>query len=112
MFGLGGTLVELLKDVSFRLHPLTDADAREMVRSIKGYPLLEGWRGAPPGDVAALEDVLLRISCLVEDLPEIAEMDLNPIKVLPPGEGCLTVDARILLRRPEARRGPGRSASA
>jgi acetyl coenzyme A synthetase (ADP forming)-like protein len=104
MFGLGGTLVELLKDVSFRIHPLKDIDAREMVRSIKGYPLLEGWRGAPAGDVAALEDVLLRISCLVEDLPEIAEMDLNPIKVLPPGEGCITVDARILLRQPEQRR--------
>lgn len=104
MFGLGGTLVELLKDVAFRIHPLTDADAREMVRSIKGYPLLEGWRGAPSGDVAALEDVLLRISALVEDVPEIAEMDLNPIKVLPPGEGCVTVDARILLRRPESRR--------
>lgn len=104
MFGLGGILVELLKDVAFRIHPLTDVDAREMVRSIKGYPLLEGWHGAPAGDVAALEDVLLRVAALVEDCPEIAEMDLNPIKVLPPGEGCVTVDARILLRRPESRR--------
>ena len=104
MFGLGGTFVELLKDVAFRLHPLTDIDAREMVRSIKGYPLLEGWRGAPPGDVAALENVLIRLSSLVEDLPEIAEMDLNPIKVLPPGDGCITVDARVLLRRADARR--------
>ncbi|HET8944807.1 MAG TPA: acetate--CoA ligase family protein, partial [Dehalococcoidia bacterium] len=99
MFGLGGTLVELLKDVAFRIHPLTDVDAREMVRSVKGYALLEGWRGSPPGDVAALEDLLLRVSYLIEEVPEIAEMDLNPVKVLPPGQGCVVVDTRILLRR-------------
>jgi acetyl coenzyme A synthetase (ADP forming)-like protein len=99
MFGLGGTLVELLKDVEFRIHPLTDIDAREMVRSVKGYALLEGWRGSPPGDVAALEDLLLRLSYLVEEAPEIAEMDLNPVKVLVPGRGCVVVDTRILLRR-------------
>jgi acyl-CoA synthetase (NDP forming) len=101
MFGLGGTYVELLKDVAFRIQPLTDVDAREMVRAIKGYPLLEGWRGSPPGDVRALEEVLLRVSLLVEDVPEIAEMDLNPVKVLAPGEGCVTVDARVLLRKVE-----------
>jgi acyl-CoA synthetase (NDP forming) len=99
MFGLGGTTVELLKDVSFRIHPLTDVDAREMVRSIKTYPLLEGWRGSPPGDVGALEELLLRVSTLVEDVPEIAEMDLNPVKVLRPGEGCVVVDTRVLVRR-------------
>ena len=98
MFGLGGTFVELLKDVNFRIHPLTDIDAREMVRSIKGFPLLQGWRGSTPGDVQSLEETLLRVSVMVEQLPEIAEMDLNPIKVLPPGEGCIAVDARILLR--------------
>jgi len=98
MFGLGGTLVELLKDVVFRIHPLTDVDAREMVRSIKSYPVLEGWRGSPRGDVAALEELLLRVSALISDIPEIAEMDLNPIKVLQPGDGCCTVDARVLLR--------------
>jgi len=98
MFGLGGTLVELLKDVVFRIHPLTDTDAREMVRSVKGYPLLEGWRGSPPGDVAALEELLLRVSYMIQEVPEIAEMDLNPVKVLPPGRGCLVVDTRILLR--------------
>lgn len=98
MFGLGGTFVELMKDVAFRIQPITDVDAREMVRSIKGFPLLQGWRGAPPGDVQALEEVLLRVSCLVEDVPEIAEMDLNPVKVLPPGAGCVTVDARALLK--------------
>jgi acyl-CoA synthetase (NDP forming) len=99
MLGLGGTLVELVKDVQVRIQPLTDIDAREMVRSIKGYPLLEGWRGAPPADVAALEDLLLRISCLAGDLPEIAELDLNPVRVLPRGEGAVVVDARILVRR-------------
>ncbi|MDO8616624.1 MAG: GNAT family N-acetyltransferase [Dehalococcoidia bacterium] len=98
MFGLGGTFVELLKDVAFRIHSLTDVDAREMVRAIKSYPLLEGWRGADPGDIAALEEILLRVSRLVEDIPEIAEMDLNPVKVLRPGEGCAVVDVRVLLR--------------
>ena len=98
MFGLGGVYVELLKDVAFRIHPLTDLDAREMIRSVQGYPLLEGWRGAEPGDIEALEDVLLRVSAMVEDIPEIAEMDLNPVKVLPPGRGCVVVDARVLLR--------------
>jgi acyl-CoA synthetase (NDP forming) len=101
MFGLGGTYVELLKDVAFRIHPLTDADAREMIRSVKGYPLLEGWRGAEPGDIASLEDLLLRVSAMVEDLPEIAEMDFNPVKVLPPGEGSVVVDSRVLVKAME-----------
>ena len=95
MFGLGGVNVELLKDVAFRVHPLTDRDAREMIRSVRGFPLLEGWRGAPPGDLAAIEETLLRLSQLLGDHPAIAEMDLNPIKVLPPGRGCVVVDARV-----------------
>jgi acyl-CoA synthetase (NDP forming) len=98
MFGLGGILVELIKDVAFRIHPLTDVDAGEMMRSVKGYPLLEGYRGSAPADVAALRQLLLRVSAMVEDVPEIAEMDLNPVKVLSPGEGCCVVDVRILLR--------------
>lgn len=98
MFGLGGILVELMRDVSFRLHPLTDLDAREMVRAIKGYPLFEGFRGAAPGDVAAIEDVLLRVSRLLSDFPQILEMDLNPLKVLRPGEGCVVLDARIKVK--------------
>lgn len=98
MFGLGGVYVELLKDVVFRVHPLTDRDAREMVRGIRGYPLFEGWRGAPPADVAALEQVLLRVSQLLDDHPEIEEMDLNPVKALEPGRGCVVVDARIAVR--------------
>lgn len=99
MFGLGGVQVELLKDVSFRVHPLTDADARDMVRSIRGYALLEGWRGAPAGDVARLEETILRISQMLDDHPGIEEMDLNPVKVLGPGDGCIVVDARVSVRR-------------
>jgi acetyl coenzyme A synthetase (ADP forming)-like protein len=98
MFGLGGVHVELLRDVAFRIHPLTDRDARELVRGVRGGKLLEGYRGAPPGDVPALEEVLLRVSQLLEDHPDIAEMDLNPVKVLSPGRGCVTVDARIAVR--------------
>jgi acetyl coenzyme A synthetase (ADP forming)-like protein len=98
MFGLGGVNVELLKDVAFRIQPLTDRDAKELVRAVKGYPLLEGWRGAPAGDVAAIEEVLLRVSQLAGDHPEIVEMDLNPVKVLEPGKGCIVVDARVAVR--------------
>jgi acetyl coenzyme A synthetase (ADP forming)-like protein len=96
-FGLGGVHVEILGDVCFRVPPLTDHDAREMVRSIRGYRLFEGYRGHPPADVAALEEVLLRVSRLVEELPEIGELDLNPVFALPPGQGCRIVDARIRL---------------
>ena len=95
MFGLGGVQVELLRDVAFRIHPVTDRDAHELVRSVRGYRLLEGYRGAPPGDLAALEEMVLRVSQLVGDHPQVAEMDLNPIKVLPPGHGCVVVDTRI-----------------
>ncbi len=94
-FGLGGIHVEILEDVEFRVTPLTDRDAHEMVRNIKGYRLLEGYRGHPPADIAAIEDILLRISRLVEEIPEIQELDLNPIFALPPGQGCRIVDARI-----------------
>jgi acyl-CoA synthetase (NDP forming) len=95
MFGLGGVQVELLRDVAFRVHPVTDRDAHEMVRAVRGFRLLEGFRGAPPGDIAALERLVLRVSQLIEDHPEIVEMDLNPVKVLPPGHGCVVVDARV-----------------
>jgi len=98
MFGLGGVYVELLKDVVFRIHPLTDLDAHQMLREVRGFKLLEGYRGQPPGDLAALEATLLRVSQLVADHPELAEMDLNPLVVRPPGQGCLAVDARIAIR--------------
>jgi acetyl coenzyme A synthetase (ADP forming)-like protein len=91
--GAGGTLVELLGDVSVRLTPLTREDASEMLRELKTYPLLTGFRGAAKADVAALEDVLLRISAMVEDLPQIAELDCNPIIVHE--RGAVVVDARV-----------------
>jgi acyl-CoA synthetase (NDP forming) len=89
----GGTTVELVRDVAVRLTPITDLDAAEMVRSLRTFPLLEGFRGAPKVDVAALEEVLLRVSALVENHPGIAEMDCNPVMVLP--HGAVIVDARI-----------------
>jgi acyl-CoA synthetase (NDP forming) len=97
-FGLGGVLVELLKDVTFRVTPLTDRDAREMIHSIRGRELLEGFRGQPPGDLPALEDLLLRVAKLAEEVPEVRELDLNPVFVLPPGQGCQIADARLLVR--------------
>jgi acetyltransferase len=95
MFGLGGIYAELFKDVSFRIHPLTDIDAREMISSFKAHKILDGWRGAPPSDIAATEDLLLRISAMIEDIPEIQEMDLNPIMAMEMGQGCYVADARI-----------------
>ncbi len=95
MFGLGGVLVEILKDVSFRIVPLTKRDAREMIREIKGYPLLEGYRGQEPVDVANLEGLILKVSSFVEQNPEIAELDLNPIFAY--SDGAVAVDARVIL---------------
>jgi acyl-CoA synthetase (NDP forming)/RimJ/RimL family protein N-acetyltransferase len=95
MFGLGGIYTELFKDVDFRIHPLTDYDAHEMLASFKAHKILDGWRGAPPSDTAAIEDVLLRVSALIEDIPEIQDLDLNPLIAMPVGEGCVVADARI-----------------
>lgn len=96
-FGLGGIHVEILKDVCFRVTPVSDRDAKEMIRSIRGFRLLEGYRGHPPADIAAIEELLLRVARLVEELPDISELDLNPVIALPPGQGCWIVDARIRL---------------
>jgi acyl-CoA synthetase (NDP forming) len=93
--GAGGILVELLKDVVVRITPLTDRDASDMIRSLKTFPLLNGYRGGPRYDVVALEEIILRVGALVEDLHEIAELDLNPVIVLPEGQGMSFVDARI-----------------
>jgi acyl-CoA synthetase (NDP forming) len=95
MFGLGGIFVEILKDVSFRIVPLTRKDAASLIREIKGYPLLEGYRGAPAVDVQSLEDLLLKLSGFVLEYPEIKELDLNPIFAY--SNGNLAVDARIIL---------------
>jgi acyl-CoA synthetase (NDP forming) len=91
--GAGGTAVELLKDVQVRIAPLTDRDASEMVRGLATFPLLDGYRGAPKADVAALESLLLRVSALVEAHPAIAEMDCNPVMVLE--HDAVIVDARV-----------------
>ncbi len=95
MFGSGGTAVELFADRVLRILPLSDLDAHEMVCSIRGAPLLLGHRGAPLCDVAAIEDVLLRVACLAEEIPQLAEMDLNPLIATP--HGVHVVDARIRL---------------
>ncbi len=93
--GAGGTLVELIRDVAVRLTPLTDSDAKEMVASLKTFPLLDGYRGTPIRDVGALEEILLRLGELVEDLPEVDELDMNPLMVLEKGRGAVVVDARV-----------------
>jgi acyl-CoA synthetase (NDP forming) len=94
-FGLGGVHVEVLGDVCFRVAPLTDVDALEMIRGIRGFRLLEGFRGHAPADIPALKDLLLRVSKLVENVPELIELDMNPIFALPPGQGCRIADARL-----------------
>jgi acyl-CoA synthetase (NDP forming) len=100
--GAGGTATELLKDVAVRITPITPGDAGRMVRELKTYPLLDGFRGAPKADVPALEDVLLRVSAMVEAHPQIAEMDLNPLIVHT--AGAIAVDARIRLEPSVARK--------
>ncbi len=95
MFGLGGIWVEVLKDVSFRIVPLKKRDAASLIREIKGYPLLEGRRGREGADLPSLEEALLRLSALVENHPEIEEIDLNPIFAYP--DGYVAVDARVIL---------------
>lgn len=100
--GAGGTATELLKDVSVRITPIARGDAERMVRSLKTFPLLDGYRGAPKADLEALIDVLLRVSALVETHPEVAEMDLNPVIVH--SNGAVAVDARIRLEAAAPRR--------
>ncbi len=100
--GAGGTRAEILGDVAVRITPLSDLDAREMLRSLRGYPLLEGYRGSAPCDVGALEEMLLRLGALVGDHAEIAELDANPVAVGP--EGALILDARVRVRPAAPRR--------
>ena len=98
-FGLGGIHVEVLGDVRFRVAPLTDRDAHDLVHGIRGVRLLEGFRGHPPADIDALQELLLRVSRLAEEVPEVVELDLNPVIALAPGQRCRIVDARIRVSR-------------
>ncbi len=95
MFGLGGIFVEVLKDVSFRIIPLGRKDALEMIEEIKGYPLLQGYRGKESVDIPALTEIILKISRVMEEHPEIKELEINPIIAYK--KGALAVDARIIL---------------
>jgi len=97
MFGLGGVYVETLKDVIFRVPPLTDLDAEDMIRQIRGYRLLEGVRGEKPIDFGALAEMLQRFSQLIEDFPQIEEIEVNPFLVFPEGKDFRAVDARVRL---------------
>ncbi|MCC7031877.1 MAG: acetate--CoA ligase family protein [Acidobacteria bacterium] len=97
MFGLGGIFVEIMKDVVFRVHPLSDADARDMIHAVKGFPMLDGARGRPKADLAALEAIILRIDRLMAICPDIGELDINPLFAAPAGAATAAADARITL---------------
>jgi acyl-CoA synthetase (NDP forming) len=99
-FGPGGVLAELIGDAGFRIAPLTDADADELVLGGKAGRLVRGFRGRPAADADALTSLVHRLAALAEDRHEVAELDLNPVLGLP--RGCVAVDARVRLRRPEA----------
>ena len=99
LFGFGGIFVEVLKDVSLRVAPLTRSDAEEMVREVRAFPLLDGARGRPVADVGALVDLLLNVSRMATDLRDrVAELDLNPVRVMPAGEGVIALDC-LLVRK-------------
>jgi acyl-CoA synthetase (NDP forming) len=97
MFGLGGIYVEVLKDVAFRVAPLSKRDAVEMIREIRAYPLLAGYRGTEPADEDAIVDALQRLSALSSDFPEIQELDINPVKVMSRGKGLRAIDCRVAI---------------
>ena len=99
MFGLGGIFVEVLKDVSFRIVPVRQRDAEEMIQEIKGYSLLQGYRGKEPSDIAALVEIILKLSQFMEENQQVKELELNPIFAY--AEGALAVDARIILEEEE-----------
>ena len=93
--GMGGVHVEVLKDVAFRLTPVRDADAKDMIAGLKSLPLLRGYRGSPLADEQALASTIMKVSALIEVAPEIVDLDLNPLMVLEPGKGIVVADARI-----------------
>ncbi|MCC4767767.1 acetyl-CoA synthetase [Methanosarcina sp. DH1] len=98
MFGLGGIYIEILKDIQFAIVPVDEREAREMITGIKTYPLLAGVRGEKPSDINALVDIILRVSNLVCDFPEIKEFEINPMMVFEKGKGALAVDLRLILK--------------
>ena len=98
MFGLGGIFVEIFKDVSYRVCPISEEEANRMIRSIKAFPLLNGYRGQPKGDINQLVKVILKCCTLLIDNPKIVELDLNPILIFENGKGVMVVDARIILK--------------
>lgn len=97
MFGLGGIFTEVLKDVAFRMAPLTEQEALAMIRSVKAFPVLAGARGGAPADLAALAALLVAVGQVMVDNPEILELDLNPVAALPEGQGCIALDCLITL---------------
>ena len=99
MFGLGGRMVEVWKDVTFRLAPMWRISAERMIRQIHGYRLLEGVRGAPPSDVKAAADCILRLAQLMDEHPEIQEFDINPLILYARGKGAAVADGRMVIAR-------------
>jgi len=95
MFGLGGLMVEVLKDVAFRIIPMDKKDASDMIKEIKGYKLLEGYRGQDPADIEYLEDMIMKLSDFIDETPDIKEIDMNPVFAYK--DGAVVVDARIVL---------------
>jgi acetyltransferase len=100
MFGLGGIYIEIMKDVSFRVNPVTDIDAEEMIESCKGYRLLTGFRGSEPVDLALLKESILRLSMLVTDFEDLVEFDVNPFIIASDRGNSAAVDARFIVRLP------------
>jgi len=98
MFGLGGIFVEVLKDVAFRICPLDNQDANDLIRSIKSSKILDGIRGQAPRDINSLQDTILRLCNLAINHPRIVELDVNPLMLLEDGKGCVAADARIMLK--------------
>jgi len=98
MFGLGGIFVEIFKDVSYRVCPISISEAEKMIQSIKSFPLLDGYRGKPKADIESIRNILIKCSKMLMDNPEINELDLNPVIVFEKGKGAMVVDARIILK--------------
>lgn len=97
LVGLGGTYVEIFKDITVRILPITELEAQQMIQQLKGFQILSGYRGAPPSDLEAIAECLMRLSQLALDFPELHELDMNPLIVFEKGEGAGVIDARIFI---------------